>query len=375
MTATVELPPAFGLGVELRHVEKELSQQLRGQSADERGLVQRVRMSNLVIFTTNLQTAADLSAAVPEIEAVHPARVLLLIADPASEGNELRAAVSVRCRALGRQQQACSEQVTLYTPTGLADHLPFAVRSLVIGDLPTNLWWATPTPPPMAGPLLVELSEHAQQIMYDSLDWPDPVRGVSTTASWIEQTERTDPCEWRVVSDLNWRRLKYWRRLVAQALEPFGDAAGEVITEVLLEHGPAASVQAWMLASWLARRLGWRPLSGVMSPGVEMAWRFGAGKVEAAVRVRRLPEGPPELRVVNLTHRAGGKENWLNIFIESQQRMAIELGGDGTEPRTMTLPALSPAEVVGRQLSDRERDPVFRESMAVAQTMARMVTR
>jgi hypothetical protein len=30
-------------------------------------------------------------------------------------------------------------------------------------------------------------------------------------------------------------------------------------------------------------------------------------------------------------------------------------------------------ELVGRQLSDRSRDPVFRESMAVAQVMAQSV--
>ena len=46
---------------------------------------------------------------------------------------------------------------------------------------------------------------------------------------------------------------------------------------------------------------------------------------------------------------------------------------EGTEelPRTMTVPPHSPAELVGRQLSDRERDPVFRASMSVAQVMAR----
>jgi hypothetical protein len=32
---------------------------------------------------------------------------------------------------------------------------------------------------------------------------------------------------------------------------------------------------------------------------------------------------------------------------------------------------LTPAEVVGRQLSDRERDAAFRDSLATAQVMAR----
>jgi hypothetical protein len=36
----------------------------------------------------------------------------------------------------------------------------------------------------------------------------------------------------------------------------------------------------------------------------------------------------------------------------------------------MALPPHTAAELIGRQLSDRERDPAFRESMAVAGGMA-----
>jgi hypothetical protein len=37
----------------------------------------------------------------------------------------------------------------------------------------------------------------------------------------------------------------------------------------------------------------------------------------------------------------------------------------------LLLPELTAAEVIGKQLSDRERDPVFRESMELAQVMAK----
>jgi len=51
--------------------------------------------------------------------------------------------------------------------------------------------------------------------------------------------------------------------------------------------------------------------------------------------------------------------------------LAMRMEGIDEAPRTMTIPPHSPAELVGRQLSDRERDPVFRASMSVAQIMAR----
>jgi hypothetical protein len=51
--------------------------------------------------------------------------------------------------------------------------------------------------------------------------------------------------------------------------------------------------------------------------------------------------------------------------------LVIRIEGIEVAPRTMTVPPHSPTELVGRQLSDHERDPLFRTSMSVAQVMAR----
>jgi hypothetical protein len=48
----------------------------------------------------------------------------------------------------------------------------------------------------------------------------------------------------------------------------------------------------------------------------------------------------------------------------------VTLEGIDASPRTMTMPPHSASELIGRQLSDREHSPAFRDSMAVAQTMA-----
>src|SRR5262249_58550766 len=103
------------------------------------------------------ELAEGIAAQVPDILAVHPARVLLLIGEPGPETAEITAEVHVRPQRLGNHQQCCSEQVTLRAAGPAVDRLPFAVRTLVIGDLPINLWWAAPQPPALAGPLLHEL--------------------------------------------------------------------------------------------------------------------------------------------------------------------------------------------------------------------------
>jgi outer membrane receptor protein involved in Fe transport len=51
----------------------------------------------------------------------------------------------------------------------------------------------------------------------------------------------------------------------------------------------------------------------------------------------------------------------------------ITIDNDDLAPRTIADTSQSIAELVGRQLSDRERDPVFRQTMAVAQSLAQSV--
>ena len=48
----------------------------------------------------------------------------------------------------------------------------------------------------------------------------------------------------------------------------------------------------------------------------------------------------------------------------------MQVEGAAVAERTMTVREQPMADLVGRQLSDRERDPVFNESMAVAKVLA-----
>jgi glucose-6-phosphate dehydrogenase assembly protein OpcA len=372
---TATTPSLEAVPVPLGDIERELSRQMRALQGVDETPVLRARMSNLVIFCDRQSTGETVAAQIPDVVAVHPARVILLIGESGPPEAEITAKVYVRAHRLGNRQQACTEQVTLQAAGSSVGRLTFAVRALEIGDLPTNLWWASPQPPPLAGPLLCELAEHAQQIIYDSLGWIEPPRAVAATATWIEQLDRESKTgRWRVASDLNWRRLKYWRRLLAQALDPASaPGATESINEILVEHGPHAVVQAWELMSWLSSMLGWQVLTGRVQPGVELAWRFASEHGEPRIRIRRLDQGPPEIRRVRITCKMEGKPVTLDLATESDLRLVGHLEGIDAAPRTVTVPKQTPAELIGRQLSDREPDPVFRQSMSVAQVFARSV--
>jgi len=242
----------------LRDAERELSRQMKALRGQTTAPMQRARMSNLVVFCDSLEQSIVINEQVPSIERVHPARVILLVGEPGAD-RELTCRVTVRPVGGQARSHAVAEQVTLHAGGGNVDRLPFAVRALLIGDLPVNLWWSAPVPPPKGGAVMHELSELAQQIIYDSVGWPEPARGVAATGGWLEQIERVESGRWRVASDLNWRRLKYWRRLLVESLGSLTiEQVAEAVSEVHLEHGPHAMVQAWMLGSWLACRLGWK---------------------------------------------------------------------------------------------------------------------
>jgi len=103
---------------------------------------------------------------------------------------------------------------------------------------------------------------------------------------------------------------------------------------------------------------------------VEMTWRFQAPKGQARLRIRRLEKGTPQVQRIQVACNREGCPVKMNLVPEGPQRLGIRLEGIEAAPRTLAVPPQSDAELIGRQLSDRERDPEFRQSMAVARVMA-----
>lgn len=363
--------------VPLSQVEHELARQMSVLGDRAAGAYQRARMSNLVIYCNQIEQLESVLEDVPEVLALHPARVLLLVSNPRGEPEPVSALVSVRLRHAPGGQEVWSEQVILRAGGNQQDHLHFAVRGLLIGDLPTNLWWASTQPPALAGPFLAELAENAEQIIYDSYGWPEPARGVLATAPWIEKFERSGAGgRWRVASDLNWRRLRVWRRLLSQALDPAtAPGALDSISEVYIEHGPHGVIAAWELVSWLASRLGWQVQVGRVQPNVEIAWQALAPHGVLRIRIHRLAEGPAQIVKIKIACANAGKLVDMVFSIVDERHLMVVQEGLDVSPRTVSIRHQDRAELIGRQLTDRDRDRIFRESMALALKFAQTVGR
>jgi glucose-6-phosphate dehydrogenase assembly protein OpcA len=326
----------------------------------------RACMSNLVVYCKTDQDAGVVMGELPEVLARHPARAVLLVADDAADGDSIDACVAAHCH-LREGSQVCGESVTLTGRGTAARRTPSIARALLVGDLPTTLWWATPEPPALGGALYAELAAMAEQVVFDSLGWPEPVRGMAAMGRLGQERP--------LLTDVCWRRLRGWRRILSQSLDPaFAPGAIEHAGQLVLEHGPHALTQCWLLAGWLACRLGWRPDSGPKTTkgasGTELTWRFQGGGGPVSVTARRQAEGAPEIVSIALAPTPGCPAPALTFKNGGGGRLSVE--SDGAQPgvRTLALPIGSRASMIARQLSDLAPDPLFRETLAVAATMA-----
>jgi len=357
--------------VDLGAVEAELARLWRAPAADDGPVTTRACTSNLIAFCASPAEAAACERDVPEIVRQHPARVLLLAAD-AEAAPALEASVSAFCYPAGRGGRFCSEYVVLRAGGDAVQRLPSAVRPLLVGDLPTTLWW-TPSDrsPPDAGKLFAQLDAMADQVVYDSRGWRDPVDAIVATTRWAGEAPPA-----KAISDLAWRRLEAWRRLVACALDPAvvpGALGG--VREVTVEHGPHALPKAWLFAAWLADRLEWRPVRGRLTPGREIVWGFVSRSGPVEVQVRRGRAGEPEMKRVDIRWSVEGAEATRTFERLGPGRLGVAGDASGERPAVVATVEGSRSDFVARALPARGGRSLFRAALGAARGMAEVLER
>ena len=172
----------------------------------------------------------------------------------------------------------------------------------------------------------------------------------------------------QVIADLAWRRITAWRRLLSQSLDPaIAPGALQSIREVVVEHGPHALPEAWLLIGWLACCLGWRAAGGAIVPGVDLAWAFQAPHGTVGVTVRRRDDGTAGLRSASIV--------WSNGRLQASElnpgRLAVRMNGGADPRRVIANPSRSRAALLARQLPTLSRDTVFLDTLEIARIMAK----
>lgn len=352
--------------VSVREIESQLDsawENMQREAVKIGAAVTRASMSNVIIVCGHRDQIEDLTESIALLVVRHPARVLLLAAG-ADRGQPVLAEVYAHCRRLGDGIQLCCEHILVELYVEDVDRVASVVRPLLIGDLPTALWWAGTGPPTSTGALFDTLADLSDQVIYDRVGWPDPARGVQAMARWVKSRRQT-------VFNLAWRRLKPWRRIIAQVLDPaVAPGALRQIDSVEIVHGPHALSMAWLLIGWLAARLDWVADQGRVRSMSEVGWGFRTESGPVRIAIRRSDEGEPSIETLRVSWHDPGHSGRASFSAEGQARIRVLPEESTLAPAVIPYGTPSLAAMVASQLAHRERDPSFGDALTVAETMA-----
>ncbi|HEY7357234.1 MAG TPA: glucose-6-phosphate dehydrogenase assembly protein OpcA, partial [Ktedonobacterales bacterium] len=253
---------------------------------------------NLVVFTQRAATAQAVDNALDELCLHHPARVLLLVAQPDLPEEEMKAWIDLSVYKRERRQGPnSSEQVMIEAKGEAVTSLPGVVLPLLAPHLPVFTWWADI--PPVGQKLFERLAEVSDRMIVDSAEF------ASLGDFFLALGQLSRSRQYRAaVSDLNWQRLEPWRELVAQfydqqAALPYLGHISQMVIEYAGDAangrtaGVANPAQGLLLIGWMASKLNWRVVPGQQkhSGGTcHLALRTGEGNPLAVeIRPRSLP--------------------------------------------------------------------------------------
>ncbi len=251
--------------VSLSEIESELRQIWLGVGGDEEAGPRAVRAAT---FTLVVYESADLAAQIaPSVEGLavqNPCRVIHLRPQQGLTEMPLAARVAAYCpmQKRGQSNLICCEYITLTGSRAALERSLGLINALLIGDLPTYLWWqAHPDPEDVLLQGLIHLRERGgMRLLVDSATFARPEQGLLDLYQLMSMNVP--------LADLNWSRLSTWQELTAAAFDP-PDRRVDLpkIDQVVIDHEKGNPAQALLFFGWLASRLNWVPESHTLVPG------------------------------------------------------------------------------------------------------------
>lgn len=206
------------------------------------GTVTRALTVNLVAVT-DPAGEAELLRTLEQTRRRMPCRLFLVRVGTA--GDPRTATVSAEARGFNRA--IVLEQIELCATDANLRSLASAVRPLLVDDIHTHLYWACSFPQQTSGfDQLARLTDH---VVVDSAQFERPETDLRQMDARRRRGMR--------ITDLNWLRLRPWRRALAEAFELF-TWTGRNRGSVSIRHGAGIGGRAGalLLAHWLEDRLG-----------------------------------------------------------------------------------------------------------------------
>jgi glucose-6-phosphate dehydrogenase assembly protein OpcA len=314
------------------------------------GAAVRLSVLNLVAACVDAESADLASRSVGRLGASHPARAIIILALPAAPA-QMEADLSLQCSAVDAAQ-VCAEQVRLVVGGSAAYHLASVVTPLLVPDIPTYLWLVGS--PPLQQAFGQDAVAICERLILDSGAYDDHAGAVSLLAEELDGVGDA-----LAVSDVAWERITPWRELIAQSFD--GEQVRRFlhgVSGVEVEcSGERVSSQAWLLAGWMASRLGWK----------------AAGDGPHVATTSRAVEDVADHDLVGVRVRCSVDGVEAQVTVERRAaalHAVIDVSGGIHAERTVPFPALDTVDMVGALLEGGTDEAVYRAALRSAADLA-----
>jgi glucose-6-phosphate dehydrogenase assembly protein OpcA len=358
----VAVDPAFHHGspheVPPGKIEESLREIWRAAAVADGASVSRACLLTLAGYAGNPEDQDQVEAALDMASRRMPSRTLLLVGDADGPDN-LRATINTNFhdQEIGGGRQLYSEEVHLEASGKAVHRLPSLVQTLRVTDVPAVLYWPGRVPA-KDDPGRAVLAA-VDRLVVDSRDFLD-ARDLCELYGLVQGRVQ--------VGDLSWQRLTPWRTLVAHLFDgpPFAEHVLH-LDRVTLTRSGAHPAATYLMAGWLASRLGWqRPLKWECDEDSE-AWHLTRPDGKPVVLIIRHAPGFHEgLNRVGL--ESSGHERPVSIVLERGARL-FKLRGTGLPPRSRPIADMDDDELLVQALRSPEEDHVITQALAAANAL------
>ncbi|HEY0379598.1 MAG TPA: glucose-6-phosphate dehydrogenase assembly protein OpcA [Pyrinomonadaceae bacterium] len=379
---TNETPVSTTKGIDVVKIEKELALMWKpastGEGVNAESGVTRACALNLIVYATAADDRERIDDMLDVVNARHPGRTLVLMADREAAAAALEAYVSTRCRRLGGSgRQVCGEQVTIEAAGAAIETVASAIVPLLVPDVPVFLWWKDI--PHYEDTLFSRLTTMADRVVIDSSCFDRPYEDLLHLAQVIKAHPQL-----MSASDLNWGRLTAWRTLLASFWDvPDYRPHLDRIDRVRVEYDPPdvapeeVAPKALLALGWLATRLGWNVEGAGVRQGSSTHFLLRAGGREVRAELcatERVEVIDGTLVSLVLSADGSGAEFRVNIT-DDRKKLETEATIDGarTVGRLLSYEQKTEGQRLSRELSLLQRDIIYEQALLYAAQLIRMM--